>query len=915
MRIRTSVQHALAILLLMLCLSAAATADDEQVYRVDLPEQSVADALTSLSEQTGVLVLFSYDIAELRTANPVKGEYTLQEAMDALLQGTGLSGGLSQRRVMQISLDETAERNNEEGEKEMSGQGDVGTTTKRRGLLGVLAAAFSVGAWAQEAADTEDADVRFDEIIVTGTNIRGVKDQFSPVVQIGRKELDLAGQATLSDVFRTLPQNVSGGASPAATGAGDAQGAGSLGVNLRGLGNEATLVLLNGRRLSPSGGFGSFVDISAIPTSAIDRIEVVTDGASAIYGSDAIAGVVNIVLRDDFQGAETRLNASTLTDGGGDTVRIGQTVGFDSSRAHGLVSYEYSSEDEVDANERSFSEVLDDPFFLLPSGRKHSVFASGGLKVSDRVFLSVDSYFNDRKSETFTSFTSGQPLRISQDAHVQQYGGALGVDIHLAGDWEVNIDGTHSQNDFWAESVIVPVVSTAGHIFESDTSVTSADVTVGGSLFSLTDEPARGVFGFHYRREDADLSRFNRLRQSVSFESDRSRDVLAGYGELYVPVVTDARAIPGVRRLAATAAVRYEDYSDAGSSVNPKFGLVWSPFQGLNLRGTFGTSFRAPRLDQLIDADIFTNINRYVDPLSSTGESVALEVVSSTNPDLAPEEADTWTLGVDFSPAFAKNLDIRATYFNIQYDGRVAVPLSLFDSSFRFINFPGVPIRNPSLTTVQDFVDRSLVFTNVGDLLPLFGLPPLPEPLELEDVTVILDSRLQNLSSSEAEGVDVEIAYGFDTAGGNWLLTLNATILTKFTEQFSSEAPLFDALDTFRNPVDLRLRGGGSWSHGAFSAAVFINHVDEYTDDEAIGGPVSIDAFTTVDATLQVDLGQWLDARLFQDTTLSANVTNVFNEEPPSIGERPPFLNSIIYDPVNASPLGRRVSVLLNKRW
>jgi outer membrane cobalamin receptor len=96
------------------------------------------------------------------------------------------------------------------------------------------------------------------------------------------------------------------------------------GVNLRGLGSDATLVLVNGHRLSPTGA-GNFVDISQIPVGAIDRIDVVTDGSSAIYGSDAVGGVVNIRLRNDFDGAETRLQYGSMADGGPDEYGVEQT--------------------------------------------------------------------------------------------------------------------------------------------------------------------------------------------------------------------------------------------------------------------------------------------------------------------------------------------------------------------------------------------------------------------------------------------------------------------------------------------------------------------------------------------------------------------------------------------------------------
>src|SRR3546814_15030349 len=107
-----------------------------------------------------------------------------------------------------------------------------------------------------------------------------------------------------------LPQTFTGGSSETASAVVSTRNgseynvAYGAGVNLRGLGTESTLILLNGRRLAP-GGFGNFTDMSLVPLGALKRIEVVPDGASAIYGSDAVGGVVTLFLRDAFDGAET----------------------------------------------------------------------------------------------------------------------------------------------------------------------------------------------------------------------------------------------------------------------------------------------------------------------------------------------------------------------------------------------------------------------------------------------------------------------------------------------------------------------------------------------------------------------------------------------------------------------------------
>src|SRR5262249_10820129 len=160
-------------------------------------------------------------------------------------------------------------------------------------------------------------------------------------------------------------------------------------------------------------------------------IEVLTDGASAIYGTDAIAGVVNIILRDDFDGAESRLGMSTLTGGGGEAFQAGQTFGVSEEHAHGLISYEYSSDNPLDANDRSFSRAAADPTYLLPRNEKHGFFASGGVTLAEAVRISGDAYYNNRNTRSFSSDLD--PFfgltNVSQSVAVEQLGGAVGVEV------------------------------------------------------------------------------------------------------------------------------------------------------------------------------------------------------------------------------------------------------------------------------------------------------------------------------------------------------------------------------------------------------------------------------------------------------------------------------------------------------
>jgi hypothetical protein len=129
-------------------------------------------------------------------------------------------------------------------------------------------------------------------------------------------------------------------------------------VNLRGLGADSTLVLVNGRRLAGTGLKGDFADVSALPTAAVERVDVLLDGASALYGSDAVGGVVNIILRRDFEGQETRLRAAAAKGGAEDLI-VAHTAGRRWSTGGVVLSLEHGDQNALNAEDRAYTSTGD----------------------------------------------------------------------------------------------------------------------------------------------------------------------------------------------------------------------------------------------------------------------------------------------------------------------------------------------------------------------------------------------------------------------------------------------------------------------------------------------------------------------------------------------------------------------------
>ena len=176
-------------------------------------------------------------------------------------------------------------------------------------LLGSTALALSMLATPVSAQTTQGGEIsskgvadaaeqNAEDIVVTGTAIRGVAPVGSATLNIKREDILASGVRDPGAIIAQLPQGSSLGTTLTTS------GGRSQGVNLRGLGNNATLLLFDGHRTVPQAVTAQISDPNIIPFAAIERVEVVTDGASAVYGSDAVAGVVNYVLRKDFEGLE-----------------------------------------------------------------------------------------------------------------------------------------------------------------------------------------------------------------------------------------------------------------------------------------------------------------------------------------------------------------------------------------------------------------------------------------------------------------------------------------------------------------------------------------------------------------------------------------------------------------------------------
>ncbi|UHQ24319.1 TonB-dependent receptor [Lysobacter sp. 5GHs7-4] len=222
----------------------------------------------------------------------------------------------------------------------------------RRALFATAAVSTAALPLAAQAQAAEEAQATtLDRIEVTGSRIKRTDIETSqPIFSLSRDEISSQGLTSVGDVIQNITANGSALNSTVNNG-----GDGQTQVNLRNLGANRTLVLVNGKRWVGGAGLGGVVDLNTIPTAAVERIEVLKDGASTIYGSDAIAGVVNVILRQNYEGAEANAYVGTYDDGDGFREAFDFTVGAASDRWTAMFGIAYVKEEPVLAGDRKIS--------------------------------------------------------------------------------------------------------------------------------------------------------------------------------------------------------------------------------------------------------------------------------------------------------------------------------------------------------------------------------------------------------------------------------------------------------------------------------------------------------------------------------------------------------------------------------
>jgi iron complex outermembrane recepter protein len=874
--------------------AAADTMPGERKVALTIESTNLAAALDKWAQQSGFQIFVDKQLASNLVAPNLNGTYTAQEALEKLLAGTPLTyiwineRAVSIRKKSPRAVPAALQRTGLEGQQSAPvakfGSDSAPSSPSSR------SAQDGESPWASSVWISGDDAI--EEVLVTGSHIHGVATP-APIIRLGRAEIERTGFSVPGDLIRNLPQNFSGGNNPQVT-VGAAPGgtvnqsvSGGSAPNLRGLGPGSTLTLVNGHRLGSD--YGGFADISLIPLGVIDHVDVLTDSGSSAYGSDAVAGVVNFVLRRPSRIARTDLVFGAATEGGGTERLISQLFGTTWDGGGAQFSYEHATQDAVSAADRDFAADVVLPFALLPASSRDSFFVGAEQSFTPNLSWRFDGLFTTRVFDNSNALAPG--IYVSAHNAVKQYVAATEFEFALANDWRMTAAFSSADQDTSARQLI-----SIGIPFRNDFGgySRSAELTGTGPLFSAPGGLARLALGAGYRPENYWGETID--ASGTTPEIDERRNVRYAFGEVAIPFLSEVNG-NGEQRLELTLSARHDEYSDFGGETVPKAGIAYSPIRQLRLRGTWGKSFRAPTL---LDAygPRFVSVQQLEDPLAPTGTSLDL-VLDGSNQDLKPERAESWTFGVDYAPEGLEGLRVSATYFDIDYTNRLGnIPITA--TALTIPEHQTFVQRDPTQAEQQSLIDSATGgFFNFTD-----------QPYDPANIAAVINGRRMNVSHQEVSGVDLIVDSQISHGAGATSLFLNGSYL-EIREQFTPLADEQQIAGRSFNPPQFRANGGVTWSTGSWSATATVHYLDAaintYTPT-----PTHVASWTTLDMQLAYTssrVNTWLSG-----VRTAIAVRNVFDEDPPYT-EADSFRTGFHYDSLNASPLGRFVSVQFAKTW
>lgn len=863
----------LAVLSSVSCLAMTTVATtavaDVVLHSFDISSQPLATAVVAYSRQSGVPVLAPMELMRGKIAPPVRGRLSAEAALTQLLAGSGLRSVRGPKGGFALVRTGAAVIQGGSGEAPLLREDEAG----------------------QGAAAGAGAKLEPEEITVTGTRVRG-GHAASPLIVRDQEEMRNAGHSDLGTVIRSIPQNFTGGQNPGVwrgvslAGERNNNVTASSSINLRGLGPDATVTLLNGRRLSYDG-INQAIDISVIPLEAVERLEIVADGASAIYGSDAVAGVANVLLKRDYKGLSTTARLGATSDGGGTQQQFSLVGGSRWAGGGFIAAYNFQRDEPIYASERSSLEHMQDPFTINPYLKAHSILLSGHQEIAPVAQLSVDSLYNKRWSrDVITTF----PLQNRTWVESESYAISATLEADIVPNWTFFLNGSASGNSSNLRSSNILLPDTPYD--EEDTCMCnhslSSELGAEGSLFRMPGGNVRLAVGGGYRENAQKVI-------SRTFDTIRTgkQEVAHLYGELSVPIISPSMSVALMNKLYLSGAIRHDKYQNRYSATTPKAGVVYSPLEGIDVKASWGKAFKAPTISQEFRPVSASNypIAHWEDTGFPSSSTVLLIEGGGR---LSPERAQTLTLGLHMRPKALPGFTLEVSYFKVLYRGRIITPIT---NVFKALASP----------QYIDFITFDPTHNLQAELISLdgSGLSSPYVPYDPRKVVAVIDNRLTNVMRQDVQGVDLSLGYTSGLGDGNVSAQADVSWM-KSSQVNNTEAGNLQLAGTIFNPPTWRARGGVTWGgqHGSLSG--FVNYVGSLKN-------TLVSPNATISNSYSFDVvGRYRPSWGDQNTEISLSLHNILNQKPPRAEIHPLFHN---FDPTNHSAIGRTISLSVRKNW
>ena len=858
-------------------------------------------------------------------------------------------------------------------------------------------------------ASAVHAQSSLDKVTVTGSAIkRSISDESSlPITIIDAKELRESGVTSVEEAMSMLSSNQSSLNSNKSIGS--ATG-GKAAADLRGLGSNKTLVLLNGRRLASFAFDAASVDLNAIPLAAIERIEVLRDGASAIYGTDAIGGVINFITKRNFQGAEVGIEVTAPQTSGGRESRVTVSGGMGSLDKDGFnvwAALDRRTQAALAASERDFARtgvILDKELnktsgTTFPGNFTQGSIAGNPTRAAGCVppnslplasttcrydytaaidivaptetttataranfklgtnTVSLEALHSENKNtayvaadpvtgitmppsspfypKTYAGLDTTKNITVgwrmvpagrrtnmaesSSDRFVATIAGAFGEWDYDAGAYwtqskasDGGIDGYVNAgkikagvlsgvlNPFGEQSAaglaMIQDAKMIGNAATGKGTTSGLDFRLNGEVFTLPAGRVAVSIGAEVRKETYQNDTNDDYVLNVP---SMGRDAFHATGDRNIAALMLEATVPVTKQLELQLALRRDQYSDFGSTTNPKIGFRYQPTPTIMVRGSANTGFRAPTLDDLYGPQSITfSANDYDDPvlcpggvanaakggLASRDCGQQVQAKIGGNPNLKPETSTTSSLGIVLQPS--KSLQLSLDYWKIALKDQIsafpetAVMSDPVKYASRIIRCNTLPIA------LQDTLTACEAGYNNG--------PGIGYIMTLSD----------NLGAVNTDGFDLAASYAFQAgAMGNFTLSYNGTLVNSYQYQNSPTDAFKENVGIFQDVSPVF-----KWQHvigvnhkmGAFSTQLTLTNKSSYKDQD-VGqttiGEVPSYTLTNLSTTYTGVKGM----------SLTVGVKNLFNATPPFSLQGVTFQQG--YDPRYTDPLGRSLFV------